>query len=515
MAASDTIAAVSRQLGQCADTDSLEATLQGGIPAIHAALIAAWQDDIQNYEALALDDFKTGFGDFVDLMTRGKTNLFRDGTLATHFNWSDPEFKAHISPVPGQRLNEMQIYMAGGVMRSLDDLLFRAFCNSDFFSWAVEHNDTVWKGCPCYFASLFPSYLRPVVRYWDYHPDIEGFLDAALSGSNPFLGVAPAYYSGFPAGDDERLRAAGFASTVGFYWVLAHEAAHYRRGHFHAMSEHPDWFGIEGSASNIDDHLWMAEGGDRHSAINEDALSRQIEWDADRVATESIIDMFFHPDQAGNLPSYCAGNPRWLFRLVLLGMTSAGLLFDRIAQIRGTGAQHPSGFARIVGIIIAACRRFDQTVGDTAVTDPEIRAFAQVAEPTDALMFAADAVMETLQDLLVVAEILENENVEGADASGYRYPLGNDQGDIGYLHYMTLSTMFKALPEDVFGSLREVATSSEANRWAAPAFAEIKTYLTNEVDHDLTRELDRYAAELHRLHEAKLAQLKHGSEDLT
>jgi hypothetical protein len=503
------IEAVGAATRGCASQYELEGLLQSAVPLLQAEAVEIWKGDILAYEALALEDFERDAADFAALMSRGDTNLFYDGTIATHFNWADPRFNATIAP-SSPDFAELRISISGGVMRSLDDLFFRAFCNTDFFSWSARDDAKKWQGCACYFAAGLANPLKPAARYWVYQPDMQAFLSAAVSGETPFLGVLPNYYGGLPVGDAERLGAASLASTAAFFWVYAHEVAHYRRGHFHALSEHPHWFGIDGATLDHATHLWMVEGGHAHSAIVDTAMSRQIEWDADRVAAEAIVDIFFHPDQAAKLPGYCEGDARWLLRLLIISMAGAALIMDRIAQIAGNSTEHPTALARVVGIIIAACRRFDQTVNDGPVSDSTIRAFAKIGTREDAISFASQAVSETLEDCLVLAEILENETREGVPGAGYEMPLGEAAGETIYLHHKVLTTMFKESLKSVFEPLQAEA-STPTGRWSDAVFAEVKRHLDNEMDHPLSAELNRYTAEIHHLHERKLASMRGGS----
>ncbi len=195
--------------------------------------------------------------DFVPMMTMRKMNLFYDNTLATHLNWGDLEFKANISPIPGTRYDQFRIYLSGGLLMAVDDLSFRAFCNQAVFSWEMSVGQ-LWAGCGCFFAHLQGNYAQPFLRYWDYSLDASKLLVAAGRREPLFTGLVPLFYSGIPVGDDERIRAAGFASTIAYAWVLAHEVGHYRNGHFSLLRDNLQAFGRKHAFAA--DQIMMVEG---------------------------------------------------------------------------------------------------------------------------------------------------------------------------------------------------------------------------------------------------------------
>ena len=129
----------------------------GGMAPVNAAFEAImdavkkyWMPDLIAYKQLAIEDNRQLMRDFRGLMTIGPTNHFLDGTLATHFNWADRIFNAHISPKGGKGLDNQRIYISGGVTRALNDLAFRAFCNQGFFSWEIDSDEQLWSGCSCF-----------------------------------------------------------------------------------------------------------------------------------------------------------------------------------------------------------------------------------------------------------------------------------------------------------------------------------------------------------------------------
>ena len=345
-----------------------------GIDVAFECLNSYWKKDVDEYEKLSIADSHGFMQDFVRMMTIGQTNLFFDRTLATHFNWGDFTFKANISPIPGTHQTRFRIYLSSGLMMALDDLAFRAFCNQALFSWEIG-NGQLWHGCQCYFAHLHKNYARPTLRYWDYSFDANQMMMAAAREEPIFVNLVPLFYSGIPIGDDQRVPAAGFASTVAYAWVIAHEVGHYRHGHFGYSKDNPTAFGRNLKLAIASDQIMMAEGTSQDQVPMDSFLKRFFEWDADRAATESIVDIFYHPDQVKNLPSYCKQKAWWLFRLVLLGMVMAAMIFDRAAQAAGDALSHPSGLARFIGIVIAVSRRLHELTFPSHNYDEELAEF--------------------------------------------------------------------------------------------------------------------------------------------
>ncbi len=483
----------------------------GGVEYVNAAFEAMedaikkyWRPDVDAYEQLALEDNRRLMRDFRGLMTIGPANHFFDGTLATHFNWADRIFNAHISPTGGEGLDHQRIYVSGGVTRALDDLAFRAFCNQGFFSWEIDSDAQLWPGCSCFFAQLHPNHCLPTVRYWDYTANIEQYYSAAAKSEPMFLPVVTNFYSGMPVGDEERLQAAALAADIGYSWVIAHEAGHYRNGHFHILDDHPDWFGI--APRSASEHLWMAEGAGKPSAIGKPELARQIEWDADRAAAESMVDLFFHPDQTSRLPSYCGDKPLWLFRLILVSMMMAALIFDRISLAKNAVDDHPSGLARLVGIVLAASRRLTEIISKgELIYDQEIAEF--VGTDRALFDFMHDAIAEAFADTAVIAEILENENEEGSEeVPSYISPFGSHGEDLTYITYTTMMTMYRSPLKERFERIRDQRVRKRpSGRWADSVFEEVREYLRREEGHPIWDALQKQRVELEKFHAEKFA----------
>ena len=238
-----------------------------------------WHSDLSTYHSLAMTDYSKFLDAFYIWMNCDRTNLFYDGTLATHLNYGDFGFSNRISPIPGTKSEEFRIYMSGGTLMALDDLAFRVFCNSDFLSREIGDQDRLWDGCTCFFAHLHNYYLRPEIRYWNYNMDFSPLLVGCGRNEPVFAPFFPLYYSGIPTGDPERITAASFAATIGLSWLLAHEEAHYRNGHFHFLSgPKPEgkWF----------DYSEELPGGAPAETFlsSEPFVQRALEWNADTTA---------------------------------------------------------------------------------------------------------------------------------------------------------------------------------------------------------------------------------------
>ena len=446
--------------------------------------------------------------DFVPMMTMRRMNLFYDNTLATHLNWGDFKFAANISPIPGTNHSRFRIYLSGGLLMAVDDLAFRAFCNQAFFSWEIGAGQR-WMGCRCYFAHLHKNHVKPELRYWDYSYDASTILQAAAQGEPLFTHLIPLFYSGVPIDDDERIRAAKFAANIAYAWVLAHEVGHYRNGHFDYLRANPTAFGRKQNLTVAAGEVMMAEGSSPGNVPVNHFLKRFLEWDADRAATESVVDIFFNPDQAGNLPSYCDQKSMWLFRVILLGMIMAAMIFDRAAQASGDSASHPPGLVRVIGIIIAASRRLNELTFPGPIYDKELAEFAGTPRIQDHFFFLHAVIADLFTDIHLLAEIIENENIEGSRGQHYAFPIGNDGEDATYLVYQTLITMCRPPFSEMFTAMRDKAVKKQPDgRWTVGVFQEVKSYLDAEVRNPASHELNKRADELRDRHADRLLQVR-------
>jgi hypothetical protein len=455
-----------------------------------------WLVQVKEYEAACIDDINTFLRYFTRWMSMARTNVYLDGTLSTHTNLSDFSFNAFIAPTPGARLEECRVYLSGGVLFALDDLACRSFCNQAMLAWDVSRDCSTWEGCQCYFASLNQPGIRPAVRYWNYAVADADLLEMRLDG--PWRsGLLPAYFSGMPIGSPGRMNAAAFAATVGLSWIFAHEESHYRNGHIHMLA------GPEGG-----EQMLFAEGGSSDLPVEDLALRRALEWNADCSATNAVIDVYFDETHLGELPENCPKNAEWLLRLVIAGMLLPAMLFDRASQFRKSTGDHPSGLCRLICIIAAACRRIGEMTRPGPGYRADIARFVNASRDWDLLALEYRVVMGSMVDVSIVGEILENERNEGRDPAPYEHPMGRTNS-IPYLVYETFRTMYRpATFEFIAQRIPAPPPSEDDPRFADTVFDEVKSYLHREPDTDpLMTQVRGYSDRLVALHQDKILRL--------
>lgn len=220
----------------------------------------------------------------------------------------------------------------------IEDLIYRAGCNKDFFSFDVEkNNERQWKGTNCFWFYRY-GIFQPESRYYDYHQK-EG---ANLTGS--FLS---SFFNAIPLEDNNRIKVINFIIKIELTWVLMHEEGHHIEGHLLYEKERVN------SNKPLSEMDYIGINNLEH---------KTIEWEADRSATHAVIDIFFKDDFFDKLPCYC-GNNRvgWLLRLILISIGSTALIFQKAQYEYSTDTSgYPNIKTRLVSSFIHAIARINE-----------------------------------------------------------------------------------------------------------------------------------------------------------
>lgn len=237
-----------------------------------------------------------------------------------------------------QGRSECEFGISLGALLAIEDLVFRACCNEDFFSFDVSRGVSLWQGCQCLWLQWGRE--RPRTRFYDYHSvqarDIP--IDSEDSSLSRMFRAVPL--------DRARMLLATHMSVIALMWLAMHEEGHYRLGHLHYRAKDTRL-----GAHPIRETLGTGTGS------GDDFLHRAFEWQADRHAIAAVVDVYLRPSEYGCLPHYCPQTPSWLLRIAL---TSAGMMILVLAKaqsVRGTTLSYPSLRTRFVTAIICALGR--------------------------------------------------------------------------------------------------------------------------------------------------------------
>jgi hypothetical protein len=145
-------------------------------------------------------------------------------------------------------------------------------------------------------------------------------------------------FSVFPL-DEERAALFKLMSLIGISWIYLHEETHYWRGHCHYLSQ-------TDIKSNLLSEINNRQIGESHN------LYKALEWEADRGATNGIIDVFFSEQYLRLLPnSYQEKGYLWLLRLILLSIGAVQLNLFKIQEIKGSTDFYPSATSRFIAVL--------------------------------------------------------------------------------------------------------------------------------------------------------------------
>lgn len=387
-----------------------EETIQAAFAELHQATVLRIWPQLLDYQRHLSSDIATFFPQFSRWMIADDHGFFVDGTIGLHLNSDDQRFSIAIQPLPpDDEAGPFRIYLAGGSIIAIDDIVLNSLCRGHFLTSRrvpVTHREILWPEADPPLYSDWAGYKAPlpVNRYWDYgiaiHDIFLGEPEAPIAAD-----LLSLYLSNLPF-DPPRLHSAGLISTISLSWLLAHEECHYRNGHFDLPAE-------------------AAAEYDMDEAVG---LARTLEWNADQSATSAVVDIFMTEDWLDALPPHFERDPYWMLRFVLIGIAIPMLLIDRGAQMEGKGDDHPSPLARLVGQLHAVFRRLDHNVRarlpalfGLAVYDP----WSSGAR-WDAI---SSIVSEVVRDIAIVVEGLALENDIGItgrydDEVRYIPPLG-------------------------------------------------------------------------------------------
>ncbi|MEP1633866.1 MAG: hypothetical protein ABJO52_20940 [Nisaea sp.] len=293
-----------------------------------------------------------------------------------------------------------------GAYLALNDVFHRLVTNADFFSVAITKNNSTrfWSGSECRWMGKSKRYIKK--RYIDYssieesiisNRDIEKIIVKTPIETSIDIGIAPTllgrFLYSFPF-DRSRLELCNSMMQIAQMWVLFHEEAHLFRGHL----------GLLNAVADVQ-NLGLA----KPSISEQDKQTRKIlhlaEWDADRVATADIMSMLcnqFASDKIfGN--KYPGRNAENTIRIILTSIGITCLIFERQKIYYGQNKLYPNPRVRIFGVCLAIVNHFVQY---------SINNFEEIISPNEIREIMSNALLCSLNDIRIAADILLTEEIE-------------------------------------------------------------------------------------------------------
>jgi hypothetical protein len=243
-------------------------------------------------------------------------------------------FSAYVVP---EAADAITIHVSMGTLWALQDAILRAFSSQNFFNALIGDHEYAnrWRGCECR-APL--DTFRPRVRYWDYaaaayapHPVLVGLwrdhgIPQPSEHDGPWIGR---FTKKLPY-DDGRLRLSALMLDIALAWITLHEEAHYRQGH-------------------LPYRMARTQGG-QAEPLSADML-QAFEFQADKDATQGIVNVFFRPAVQRLLPPYASGDPYWVMRFLADAIGMVILVMDVGRRCDGHASSHPLPRVRFLAVM--------------------------------------------------------------------------------------------------------------------------------------------------------------------
>jgi hypothetical protein len=347
-------------------------------------LLAA--ERLSNYSQAAIKDSRILLNRLHSISRYSESVSYRHDIqycISDYFNFD--AFAQIISP------QEAQIVISLGVFLAIEDLFLRLAANMDFYSFDPnKEGKRQWHGCDClWFAGGIWS---PHTRYYDYR--ISQDLTETVEINSVRINHLFAFHASIPF-ESQRLILSSFMVDVGILWILMHEEAHYTEGHLAFLESQ---FGAVFSKQKLSE---INQGSEDVNEISLD-LRKAMEFQADCVAAQSVVDIFCREEYLNLVPAYCEDRSTWFLRLLLVAIGSVILVLQKAHSIHGSSENYPSPLTRLTTIFRYVLGR----VKDTKKL--AYRLFVHMSE----IEFNG-AVTGALDDLQTVSSLLTREkNIE-------------------------------------------------------------------------------------------------------
>ena len=224
-----------------------------------------------------------------------------------------------------------------GTFLALDDLYNRLASCESFFSFdPAQDGKPQWGGGLC-FWTFKGGTARPRSRFFDYESVSYNEGAPQIEGEGSFLSM---FYEVIPL-DQERREMATVMMDIGIMWILMHEEGHYADGH---LLWGQSTAGL--SSSNQVIHETLRPESDH--LLPE--VQKVLEWQADRVAAEFVMDVYYCRECADMLPGYTGRGEKWLFRLIIVAIGAVILILQKARLIAGSADYYPSPRTRLIAL---------------------------------------------------------------------------------------------------------------------------------------------------------------------
>ena len=219
-----------------------------------------------------------------------------------------------------------------GLLLAIDDLCLRLVSNMDFFSFdPLDNGKRKWHGCSCQWNIPYGGF-KPNLRFLDYTP-------VRILPSEPTARPYGTYISNFVEVfpyDNEREELYRYMVLIAIAWVFLHEEGHYSGGHLHALKD-----------SNKQE-VFLSASGNSENPFTNSMIFKSAEWEADRSATDGVVDCFLTTEFSDFLPSYAKPSFRWQARIILAVIGSVIEIIQKSRVVNSTENNYPSPRARLI-----------------------------------------------------------------------------------------------------------------------------------------------------------------------
>ncbi|MBV9824581.1 MAG: hypothetical protein JO001_02710 [Alphaproteobacteria bacterium] len=298
--------------------------------------------------------------------TREGDALLFDGSLRCNFD-DTLDFDAYVEQVRAAHYPDAyRVHLSKGLCFSLDDFFARCFCNGDFFATPLSIvGESLWPGCECWIDAgrnqgNDPLWNRPVARYLNYAPEKPSLISIGTEEGCTISLFHSMFFSTYPIGSDDRVALISLAVLIALTWIIHHEAAHVRNGHFRLLRPS----GTEATRAGL---FRVGEfQSDQNSQVASSVPQSVLELQADILATKQTIRWFFAAEWAADLPGYACRSPAWLARLIATSIGIVTLIFEKRRQLDGVFGDYPTPMSRLGAVLCTSLQLMPELLADRA-----------------------------------------------------------------------------------------------------------------------------------------------------